>query len=59
MKRRDKLSDNELDVMFAEARLQIDNGEDPDEVLLNEFSLEPDYIFDLLEETGYLAKVII
>lgn len=56
---RDGFNDHDADEMFNQARVEIDNGEDPEEVLLNDFGLEPDYIFDLLEETGYMAKVLI
>jgi hypothetical protein len=46
--RRDGLSSQEADELIESAREQILEGEDPEEVLLNDFGLEPDYIFDLL-----------
>jgi len=46
--RRDGLSSQEADELIESAREQILEGEDPEEVLLNDFGLEADYIFDLL-----------
>lgn len=46
--RRDELSAAEADELIAEARERCLEGEDPEEVLAEEFGLEPDYIFDLL-----------
>lgn len=46
---RDNLSSDEADELIEEAREQVYNGEDPEEVLFNEFGLEPDYVMDLLE----------
>lgn len=46
IRRRDKLSENEIDDMFADFREQFENGEDPEELLQEVFGLEPDYIFD-------------
>jgi hypothetical protein len=46
---RDDLSSDEADELIKEAREQVYNGEDPEEVLFNEFGLEPDYVMDLLE----------
>lgn len=47
--RRDKISEAEADRMIKEARERvIEDGEDPEEVLLEEFGLEPDYLEDLL-----------
>ena len=46
--RRDGLSSQEADELIESAREQILEGEDPEEVILNDFGLEPDYIFDLL-----------
>ncbi len=34
--------------IYLDARRRVENGEDPEEILLDEFGLEPDYIFDLL-----------
>lgn len=47
--RRDGLTSQEVDELIESAREQIfEEGIDPEEVLLNDFGLEPDYIFDLL-----------
>lgn len=46
--RRDELSSDEADDLIQEAKARVLEGEDPEEVLAEEFSLEPDYIFDLL-----------
>lgn len=47
--RRDGLTSQEADELIESAREQIfEEGIDPEEVLLNDFGLEPDYIFDLL-----------
>ncbi len=47
---RDELTSKEADELIAEARRMIlEDGEDPEEVLYEEFGLEPDYIFDLLD----------
>ena len=32
----------------AEARERVANGENPEEILYEDFGLEPDYIFDLI-----------
>ena len=45
---RDKLSSDEADAAIEEAKELVAAGEDPEEVLLDEFGLEPDYVFDLL-----------
>lgn len=47
---RDELTSKEADELIAEARRMIlEDGENPEEVLYEEFGLEPDYIFDLLD----------
>jgi hypothetical protein len=46
--RRDGLSKQEAELSVQEARQRVTEGEDPEEVLQDEFGLEPDYIFDLL-----------
>jgi len=46
--RRDSLSKVEAQSQIKEARERIYDGEDPEEILLEEFGLEPDYIFDLI-----------
>jgi hypothetical protein len=47
--RRDELTSEEADAMIEEAKAQVLEGEDPEEVLMNDFGLEPDYVFDLLD----------
>ena len=46
--RRDNLSSREADELIEEARDRVLSGEDPEEILHDDFGLEPDYIFDLL-----------
>jgi len=46
---RDELSSKEADEIISQARQMILDGEDAEEVLYEEFGLEPDYLFDLLE----------
>lgn len=46
--RRDDLSEKEADQIIKEAQEAVIHGADPEEVLYQEFGLEPDYIFDLL-----------
>jgi len=46
--KRDNLSKKEAEQMIEEARERIEDGEDPEEILYEEFGLEPDYIFDLI-----------
>ena len=47
--RRDGLSAREAQDAIAEARARVEAGEDPEEVLAEEFGLEPNYIWDLLD----------
>lgn len=46
--RRDGMDRDEAKEAIAEARERVRNGEDPEEILYEEFGLEPDYVFDLL-----------
>jgi len=46
---RDELTSKEADELISQARQMILDGEDAEEVLYEEFGLEPDYLFDLLE----------
>ncbi len=47
--RRDGMSRAEAEDLIAEARERVlEYGEDPEEILADEFGLEPDYIYDLL-----------
>jgi hypothetical protein len=46
---RDKLTRAEAAEAIAEARRRVyECDEDPEEVLFEEFGLEPDYVFDLI-----------
>ena len=45
---RDGYSREEAREALQEARERVTNGEDPEEILYEEFGLEPDYIFDLI-----------
>ena len=48
--RRDGMTSDEANEEIAFARnLVLEEGEDPEDVLLDMFGLEPDYIFDLLD----------
>ena len=46
--RRDGLSAAEADELIDEARERVLEGEDPEEILHDDFGLEPDYIWDLI-----------
>jgi len=46
--RRDRMSEQEADDAIADARLQVARGADPEEVLLDDFGLEPDYFWELV-----------
>ena len=46
--RRDKLSASEAQELIEEARERVEAGEDPEEILHDDFGLEPDYSFDLI-----------
>jgi len=43
------MSEREALDAIMEARELVFEGLDPDEVLMDEFGVEPDYVFDLLE----------
>ena len=45
----DFLTDQEAQELIDEAREMVAEGADPEDVLYNEFGLEPDFIWDLLE----------
>lgn len=47
--RRDGMSSAEADEAIEEAGWRVHGGEDPEDVLREEFGLEPDFVFDLLE----------
>lgn len=45
---RDGISAEEADLMIEAAKHHVLKGADPEDVLLEEFGLEPDYLEDLL-----------
>ena len=45
---RDNMSSREADNAIEDAKQRVFEGEDPEDVLAEEFGLELDYIFDLL-----------
>ena len=45
---RDGMSSREADNAIDDAKQRVSDGEDPEDVLADEFGLEVDYIFDLL-----------
>lgn len=47
--RRDGCDRSEAEDLVAEAKERVANGEDPETILHDEFGLEPDYIFELIE----------
>lgn len=46
--RRDGMTSEDADDLITEARQAVFDGEDPEEVCLEYFGLEPDYIWELL-----------
>ncbi len=47
--RRDGMTAEDVDEWIRSARQAVlEDGEDPEEILHDEFGLEPDYVFDLL-----------
>jgi hypothetical protein len=47
--RRDEMAAEDVDEWIKAARRAVlEDGEDPEDILQDEFGLEPDYIFDLL-----------
>jgi hypothetical protein len=46
--RRDQMTKEDAQALIDDARERIAEGEDPEEILYDDFGLEPDYIFDLL-----------
>lgn len=46
--RRDGMSRESAQELIDDAKERIADGEDPEEVLMEDFGLEPDYIFDLI-----------
>lgn len=49
--RRGDLTFPEIQEMIEDARQRIDDGENPETILHEEFGLEPDYFFDLVYPT--------
>lgn len=47
--RRDGLTASEAQEQIDDAREAVLDGADPEEILHNDFGLEPDYIFELLD----------
>lgn len=47
--RRDGMTSEEADETIAYAKGLVADGMDPEEVLEDEFGLEPDYLWDLLD----------
>ena len=45
---RDDIAQSDAEIFLEEARDAVNDGEDPTQVLLEHFGLEPDYIFDLI-----------
>lgn len=45
---RDGMSPAEAKQAVQDAKDRVSEGEDPEEILYDEFGLEPDYIFELL-----------
>ena len=54
IKDRDGIDDAEFDDLVEEAADALEAGEDPDDILNDVFSIEPDFVFDLLEEVQKL-----
>lgn len=47
IRERDKLSDADIDDLFRQAREDLSDGVDPEDVVSDVFGLEPDYVFDV------------
>ena len=45
---RDHMTSDEADEEISELMARVWEGEDPEEILHDEYGLEPDYIFDLI-----------
>ena len=46
---RDGLTEDEALDLIEEAAVEVEDGVDPEEVLSNNFGLEPDWVMDLLD----------
>lgn len=47
--RRDGMTSDEADEAIREAQEMLRESGDPEEILAEEFGLEPDYVFDLMK----------
>ena len=55
--KRDSMTQEEAEELLEIGRAQVyEDGEDPEDVLLNEFGLEPDYVFDLITDDHYIER---
>lgn len=45
---RDSCTEEEADELIADARAEVEEGADPEEVLREYFGLEPDYVWELI-----------
>ena len=55
IKARDGIDDTEFDALVEDAADAMEAGEDLDGILRNVFSIEPDFVFDLIDEVQKLA----
>lgn len=55
IKDRDGIDDAEFDALVEDAADAMEAGEDPDGILRYVFSIEPDFVFDLIDEVQKLA----
>lgn len=46
IRERDQLSDADIDNLFRQAREDLADGIDPEDVVADVFGLEPDFVFD-------------
>jgi hypothetical protein len=46
--RRDRITAEEAEELICDARNRVLDGEDPEDILYNDFGLEPDYVFDIM-----------
>lgn len=46
--RRDGLSPQDADETIRDLKLRVEAGENPEEILYDEFGLEPDFVFDII-----------
>ena len=47
--RRDEMTRADAEAILEDAKQRVSDGEDPEKILHEEFGLEPDYIFQLLD----------